>query len=133
MTELQHIPVGIRREFNQGVVEVTSTQEVIQLYNAAVKAILADVNRQPTATSRERINQLRKTLVPVNELARNLYNFVDDKILDARALWTDEPILLYLPRFMQALAVHRLIRSQLVGNHQARSTKTTWPGQYKTS
>ena len=119
MTELLHIPVGIRREFNQGVVEVTSTQEVIQLYNAAVKGILAEVNRQPTATSQERISQLRKTLVPVNELARNLYNFVDDKILDARAPWTDELITLYLPRFMQTLAVYRLIRSQLVGNHQA--------------
>ena len=103
MTELQHVPVGIRREFNQGVVEVTSTQEVIQLYNAAVKGILSEVNRQPTATSQERISQLRKTLVPVNELARNLYNFVDDKILDARAPWTDE-LITYLPRFMQALA-----------------------------
>ena len=119
MTELKHVPVGMRREYSQGAGEVTNTREVIQLYNAIVKNILTEINQQPAQTSQERIRQLRKALLPADELAKNIYTLISNDILDDRNPWSDGLTSLYLPRFVQALAVYRLMREQLVGSHLA--------------
>jgi hypothetical protein len=102
---------------------VTNTQEVIQLYNAIVKNILTEINQQPAQTSQGRISQLRKALLPANELAKNIYSLIKDDILDDRNPWSDGLTSLYLPRFVQALAVYRLMREQLVGSHLAEITQ----------
>ena len=76
MSELAraHIPeiLAIRMEVRQGMIATTTTGDIIQLYNAIVKGIVDEIHQQPSQTSQQRIQLLRKALAPINDIANSL-------------------------------------------------------------
>ena len=123
MSELAH---GLTSEIlqnhiqlRQGLIDVTTTEDIIQLYNAIVQGIVGEIHQQPSQTSQQRIHLLRKALDPVNAIANSLQIFIHHRLLSHGEVVDSEWIVSYLPRFLQALAVYTIMRSQLVGTHLA--------------